>query len=78
VDEEGEPPHAETGTTQRWSEHSQLRTKYITLVGNAYTCGNQLQILTRYLNLASEDAIQAHQTNSPTDRFYSKQQAGGR
>ena len=35
------------------------------LVGNANAYGNQLQVLTRYLNLASEDAIQAHQTNSP-------------
>ncbi len=32
-----------------------------------------IQILTRYLNLANADAIQAHQSNSPADRFYATQ-----
>jgi integrase/recombinase XerD len=38
------------------------------LVGHA-----SVQILTRYLNLANADAIQAHQSNSPADRFHATQ-----
>lgn len=31
-----------------------------------------IQILTRYLNLASADAVATHQNNSPADRFYAQ------
>lgn len=34
-----------------------------------------IHILMRYLNLASEDAILAHQNNSPADRFYAQMQS---
>jgi integrase/recombinase XerD len=37
-----------------------------------------IQILTRYLNLASADVIKAHQSNSPADRYYGRHQAGNR
>lgn len=37
-----------------------------------------VQILTRYLNLANADAIAAHQSNSPADRFYARQQGTAR
>ncbi len=37
-----------------------------------------VQILTRYLNLANADAIQAHQSNSPADRFYAAQSVAAR
>lgn len=35
-----------------------------------------VQILTRYLNLASADAVLAHQSNSPADRFHASHQVG--
>lgn len=34
-----------------------------------------IRILARYLNLASDEAIKTHQTNSPADRFASQQQS---
>jgi integrase/recombinase XerD len=37
-----------------------------------------IQVLTRYLNLATADAIQAHQSNSPADHFYAAQLSGAR
>jgi integrase/recombinase XerD len=37
-----------------------------------------IHILTRYLNLASADAIAAHRTNSPADHFYAQRPAGPR
>jgi len=37
-----------------------------------------IQILTRYLNLANVDAIHAHQSNSPADRFYAQTHVGAR
>jgi len=37
-----------------------------------------IQILTRYLNLAHADAIQAHQSNSPADRFFAAQSVAAR
>jgi site-specific recombinase XerD len=37
-----------------------------------------IQILTRYLNLASADVIRAHQSNSPADRYYGRHRAGNR
>lgn len=37
-----------------------------------------VQILTRYLNLASADAVATHQSNSPADRFYAQRSAGSK
>lgn len=37
-----------------------------------------IRILTRYLNLASDEAIKAHQSNSPADRYHQQQRMGGR
>ena len=40
---------------------------------------SDIRILARYLNLASDDAIHAHQANSPADRFrQQRQHAHGR
>jgi site-specific recombinase XerD len=37
-----------------------------------------IRILARYLNLASDDAIRAHHTNSPADRFHAQQRGAER
>jgi hypothetical protein len=37
-----------------------------------------VQILTRYLNLASADAVATHQNNSPADRFHAQCSAGSK
>lgn len=34
---------------------------------------SNIRILARYLNLASDEAIRAHQSNSPADRFHQHQ-----
>ena len=39
---------------------------------------SDIRILARYLNLASDDAIRMHQSNSPADRFRQQRQQGGR
>lgn len=39
---------------------------------------SDIRILARYLNLASDDAIRAHQSNSPADRHQRQRQVGTR
>jgi integrase/recombinase XerD len=39
---------------------------------------SDIRILARYLNLASDDAIRAHQSNSPADRHHQQRELRGR